>query len=69
MFAQILSDDFIYGDPPRHAAPDGSRCAGETMNARPVRLLEAWLWDDEAMGFVRQPQFEGPIVTHDVNGS
>ncbi|MBC9035127.1 hypothetical protein IAG41_22285 [Sphingomonas sp. JC676] len=62
MFDQIALDHFNYDDPPRHASPDGSRCAGETMGATPICLLEAWQWESEAMDFVRQPQLEGPIV-------
>jgi hypothetical protein len=62
MLDRILSDDFNYGDPPRHGAPDGSRCAGETMGALPVELLEAWRWEEKAMAMVRQPQFEGPLT-------
>lgn len=61
MFDQILSDDFSYGDPPRHSAPDGSRCAGETNGAIPISLIEAWRWDQNSFGWHRQPQFEGPL--------
>jgi hypothetical protein len=61
MFDQIVSDAFNYDDPPRHVAPDGSRCVGETMGAIPIRLLEAWRRDRDGFGWDRQPQFEGPL--------
>lgn len=65
MLEQILSDDFSYGDPPRHAAPDGSRCAGETNGAILINLIEAWGRDQNTFGWHRLPQFEGPMKLSD----
>ncbi|WP_447725994.1 hypothetical protein [Sphingomonas koreensis] len=61
MLDQIVADDFNYDDPPRHSAPDGSRCAGETMGAVPIMLIEAWRLGRDSFEWVRQPQFEGPL--------
>ena len=58
MFDQITSDVFNYDDPPRHAAPGGSRCAGETMGATPIKLIEAWRWNRDSFEWERQPQLE-----------
>lgn len=58
IFEQIASDEFSYGDPPRHSAPDGSRCSGETNSAIVVQLLEAWLREGGSLPFVRRTDFE-----------
>ena len=65
MLDQILSDDFSYDDPPRHASPDGSRCAGETNGAIPINLIQAWRWDQNSFRWHRLPQFEGSLKFSD----
>lgn len=65
MFDQILSDEFNYDDPPRHTTPDGSRCAGETMGAIPISVIEAWGRDQNSFDWHRLPQFEGPLKLSD----
>ncbi len=59
LFKTLAADRFLTGDPPAHVPPDGSRCAGETMGAEAVELLEAWERDPATFEWVRRPEHEG----------
>lgn len=41
-----------WGDPPRHG------CVGDTMTSESVRIVE--FWKNEALGWVRAPEYEKP---------
>lgn len=39
---RVTDDTVHYGDPPRHEAPEGHGCPGESMNCNELRVLQFW---------------------------
>jgi hypothetical protein len=61
--AELYSGDLNVGDPPRHDHPDGSRCAGETMGAVQIEVIEAWERASAfPWGWFRRPDCEGAVL-------